>query len=65
MRFCELFIAGSPAGTIVSAGSLGRAIMMLEDPKLVKIPRTSQARRFCILFLSVCHNMRKLDKSSA
>ena len=29
------------------------ASMMLEDPKLVRTPRTSLTRRFCALFLSV------------
>ena len=51
--FCMLgvfFTAGSPAGTKVSVGSLGRASMMLEDPKLVRTPRTSLTRRFCALF---------------
>ena len=46
----RIFTAGSPAGTKVSVGSLGRASMMLEDPKLVKTPRTSLTRRFCALF---------------
>ena len=40
----RIFTAGSPAGTIVSAGSLGRASMMLEDLKLVRTPRTSLTR---------------------
>ena len=43
----RIFTAGSPAGTIVLVGSLGRASMMLEDPKLV---RTSLTRQFCALF---------------
>ena len=30
----RIFTAGSPAGTIFSVGSLGRASMILEDPKL-------------------------------
>ena len=42
----RIFTVGSPAGTIVSVGSLGRASMMLEDRKLVRTPRTSQTRRF-------------------
>ena len=49
VRFCvlgELFTAGSPAGTIVSVGSLGRASMMLEDPKLGRTPKTSLTRQF-------------------
>ena len=53
MRFCvlgELFTAGSSAGTIVSVGSLGRATMMMEDPKLVRTPRTSPTRRFFAFF---------------
>ena len=44
------FTAGSPAGTKVSVGSLGRASMMLEDPKLLRTPRTSLTRQFCELF---------------
>ena len=39
MRFYvldELFTVGSPAGTIVSEGLLGRASIMLEDTKLVR-----------------------------
>ena len=47
----RIFTAGSPAGTIVLVGSFGRASMMLEDPKLVRTPRTSPTRRFCALFL--------------
>ena len=53
MRYCvlgELFTAGSPSGIIVSVGSLGRASMTLEDPKLVKTPRTSLTRCFCAPF---------------
>ena len=66
MQFCvlgELFTAGSPSGTIVSVGSLGRASMMLEDPKLVRIPRTSLTRRFCALFLFKCLTTISLKKS--
>ena len=46
----RIFTAGSPAGTKVSVGSLGRANMMLEDPKLIRTPRTSLTGRFCALF---------------
>ena len=50
MHAGRIFTAGSPAGTKVPVGSLGRASMMLEDPKLVRTPRTSLTRRFCALF---------------
>ena len=46
----RIFTAGSPTRTIISVGSLGRASMMLEDPKLVRTPRTSLTRQFCALF---------------
>ena len=46
----RILTAGSPPGTIVSVGSLGRASMMLEDPKFVRTPRTSLTRRFRALF---------------
>ena len=45
----RFFTAVTPAGTIVSVGSLGRASMKLEDPKLVRTPRTSLTRRFWAL----------------
>ena len=53
VQFCVLgkpFTTGSPAGTIVSVGSLGRTSMMLENPKLVRTPRTSITRWACALF---------------
>ena len=53
VRFCvvnELFTAGLPAEFIVSVGSLGRANMMLEDPKLARTPKTSLTMRSCALF---------------
>ena len=56
VRHCvpvELFTAGSPAGIIVSVGLLGRASMMLEDPKLVRTQRTLLTRRSSALW-GVC-----------
>ena len=53
----SIFTAESPAGTIVSVGSLGRASMMLEDPKLLRTPRTSLTRRFCALFYVCDYNI--------
>ena len=49
----HIFTLGSPAGTIVSVGSLGRASTMLENLKLVRTPRTALTRWFHALFLSV------------
>ena len=54
----EIFTVGLPAGAIVSVGSLGRASMMLEDPKLVRTPRTSLTRRFCASFLVCDSNIK-------
>ena len=40
----KFLLAGSQALTIVSVESLGRASMMLEDPRLVRTPRTLPRR---------------------
>ena len=53
----RIFTAGSPAGTIVLVGSLGKASMTLEDPKLVRTLRTSLTRRFCALFFKCVTTM--------
>ena len=62
--FCvlgKLFTVGSLTGTIVSVGSLGRARMMLEDPKLVRTPSTSLTRRFCAHFKVCDYNKKYRD----
>ena len=53
MRYCilgKLFTAGSLARIIVLVESLGKTSMMLEDPKLVRTPRTLLMGQCCIIF---------------
>ena len=54
LRVGEVFTAESLAGTIVSVGSLGRASMVLEDPKHVRTPRTSLTRTILRTFFFKC-----------